>query len=285
MKKIINLSIATVALYLFSGFSFPANDTKAINPALLSTTIKPGDNFFDYVNQIWITQNPIPATESRWGVFNILNDDSRNTVRAILEEDAKTTSPKGSISQKVGDFYASGMDTMAINKAGISPVKDFLQQIDNIKTKDDLLRVVAVMHKQGASPMFSISVDQDPDNSNVMMLTFNQDGLGMPDRDYYFRTDEATKKIRSDYLSYIAKLFVLMNMNTDNSAKAASAIMNIETKMAGASMTLVEQRDPHAIIHKMKPEDFAKKTPNINWSVYTGAMNIPYASFLEHRTA
>ncbi|MCY7410547.1 MAG: M13 family metallopeptidase [Chitinophagales bacterium] len=238
----------------------------------IDSTIKPGDDFFAYINSKWINANPIPATESRWGSFNILDDNSKATLRAILQEDANLNAAAGTITQKVGDFWFTGMDSTTINSQGATPLKPYLDEIDAIKTADDVINAVVKQHKSGGNPMFGMYVDADQKNSSMNILTLYQSGLGMPDRDYYFRPDSSSEDIRKAYIAYISKLFTLIGSDAATADKAAATVMTIETEMASASMTLVEQRDPYATYNKMTVTDFSSKNPNIKWNIYLSAM-------------
>lgn len=249
-----------------------AETTPSIILSDIDSTIKPGDDFFAYINSKWIKANPIPATESRWGSFNILDDNSKATLRAILQEDANSNADAGTITQKVGDFWFTGMDSTTINSQGAAPIKPYLDEIDAIKTSDDVINAVVKQHKSGGNPMFGMYVDADQKNSSMNILTLYQSGLGMPDRDYYFRPDSSSEDIRKAYVAYISKLFTLNGSDAATADKAAATVMTIETEMASASMTLVQQRDPYATYNKMTVADFSTKNPSINWNNYLSAM-------------
>ncbi|MFI5134983.1 MAG: hypothetical protein ACHQD9_03925, partial [Chitinophagales bacterium] len=240
---------AAFTLIIFSAF-IPAGispvSEKPINADLLDKSIKPGDDFYDYVNAKWVKANPIPPTESRWGAFNVLNDNTKKSMREIMEDDAKANAPQGTMAQKVGDFWYSGMDSISIEKNGITPLKSYLDRINSIQSKDDLIKMIASMHKITTTALFDEGVDADQKNSLMNILTMTQGGLGLPDRDYYFRADEKTKDIRKAYSDYITKIFSLSGSNSNDATAAATTILNIETELAKSSMTLVEQRDPYA---------------------------------------
>src|SRR6185295_7909907 len=157
-------SISIIALII--GLSSFGNDGEKpssgpIDTSLLDNRIKPGDDFFEYVNAKWIAANPIPSTKSRWGAFNLLDENSKKTLREIMEDDSKSNAAKGSIAQKVGDFWFTGMDSAAIDKAGLDPLKSYLDMIERIQTKDDLLKASAKLQKIGANVFFQPSVDAD----------------------------------------------------------------------------------------------------------------------------
>ena len=266
-------ALMVIPLVSFQGGIDKGN--KAIDVNLLDASIKPQDDFFNYVNSKWIAANPIPATESRWGSFNILAENSKKMLRQIMQDDAKANAPQGSIAQKVGDFWYTGMDSNAVTKAGITPLKPYLNEIDAIKSKSDVLKVTAKIQKIGATPFFGVFVDADQKNSAQNILIVTQSGLGMPDRDYYTRTDEKSEGLRKAYLDYVKKLFTLSGSNAATAEASANTVMKIETQLANSSMTLVEQRDPYATYNKMTMMDLMTKDPAIDWKLYFAMMGLP----------
>lgn len=276
-KSILPLFASTFICFLlsFTPAPDPPASEKPINVDWLDKSIKPGDDFFEYVNARWNKENPIPPTESRWGAFNVLSDNSKKMLREIMEEDARAGAPQGSTAQKVGDFWYSGMDTVSIEKAGIKPVRRYLDQIESIRSKEDLMRVTSTLHKLTTTAFWQIYVDADQMNSNVNILNLYQGGLGLPDRDYYLRTDEKSQKIRSAYTDYIQRLLTLSGHTEAEAKTAAGVILTIETEMAKASFTNVELRDPYANYNKMEVKQLAGSQPNILWNLYFSAMGFP----------
>jgi putative endopeptidase len=268
-------SIIFCLLFSFTPAPNPPASEKPINVDWLDKSIKPGDDFFEYVNAKWNKENPIPSTESRWGAFNVLSDNSKKMLREIMEEDAKSNAVQGSIAQKVGDFWYSGMDTASIEKQGIEPVKGYLNQIDAIRSKDDLIKVTASMHKFATTALWQFYVDADHMNSSMNILNLYQGGLGLPDRDYYLRTDEKSAEIRKAYADYITKLLTLSGTSATDAAAAVKTIMAIETELAKASFTNVELRDPHANYNKMGVKELTDREPNMNWHLYFASMGFP----------
>ncbi len=280
MKKYLFPTISALMLGVFITITaFVTGDekkpSKPIETSLLNPAIKPGDDFFAYVNSKWIQENPIPASESRWGSFNILQENSKKMVREIMQDNAKTNNAKGSVAQKVGDFWFTGMDSASIEKQGIKPLKSYFDMVDAIQNKDDVLKATAQLQKTGATPFFGIYVDADLKNSSMNTLTLYQSGLGMPDRDYYLLADANSEEIRNAYKEYIKKLFSLMGNSATVAGNAATTVMRIETDLANASMTLVEQRDPYATYNKMTFTELTSKTSSINWKLYMTEMGFP----------
>lgn len=231
------------------------------------TLVNPADDFFKYANGGWFKKNPIPSTEKSNGIFRTIADTINNQIKQICEKSAQDVSAeKGSNKQKIGDFYASGMDTIAINKAGISPLKSEFAKIDAIKDVPSLVTSIAHLHTIGASPAFSFYLGQDDKISTKYALFLGQGGLGLGIRDYYFNTDDQTVKIRTEYVKHLQAMLRLIGQNE----AGAKSIMKLETDLAKASKKLEDLRDPIKNYNKMTVASLGKITPNINWnSIFT----------------
>jgi len=277
MKKIHLLAITFITLTIVSCKKKTAegDDYKAFDPASLDSTYKPGDDFFEFINAKWIAAHPIPADKSSYGSFHMLDDNSLNTLRKTMEEAAATKAEAGSNTKKVGDFWTSGMDTVAIEKAGYDPIKPTLEQINAIATTDDLIKTTASLHRTFTFPLFLNFVTQDDKNSADVILTLWQGGLGLPNRDYYFLTDAKTQQNRQDYLTHIKNVFMLIGVDEATAQANANTIMGIETKMAEVSMKKEVMRDPNAVYHKMQVSELSAMTPNINWNLYFTELKTP----------
>jgi putative endopeptidase len=244
------------------------------------TLVDPADDFFSYANGGWFKKNPIPETESSNGIFRTIGDTINNQIKQICEKSAKENSEKGSNKQKIGDFYTSGMDTLAIDKLGITPLKAELATIDLIKDVPSLLQSIAHLHTIGVRPAFSFYVGQDDKISTKYALFLSQGGLGMGNRDYYFNTDKETVVIRNEYVKHLEAMLKLMG-NTDVIAKSnAIAIMKLETELAKASRKLEALRDPLKNYNKMALAKFKMATPNMDWNNIFTALNISKADSL-----
>jgi putative endopeptidase len=231
----------------------------------IDSTINPGLDFFKYATGKWMNNNPIPSTEKAWGIANLVQEETYNRLKTILEESEKTKSPSGSNEQKVGDFYFSGMDSAGIEKHGISPLKPEISKINSIKNKKELFDVVALLQKEGVSALFGLFVDQDQMKSDQWALYLWQGGLGLPNREYYFRNDSRTQNIRSEYKKHVGKIFGLLGENSINSEKDVDAIYQIEIFLADSSRKLEDLRDPYLNYNKMSISGLQKISPAVDW--------------------
>ncbi len=231
------------------------------------TSIKPGVDFFNYANNGWFKTHPIPASESTNGIFLTIGDSVNSLLRVICENSAKDKqAQKGSSKQKIGSFFRTGMDTVAIEKAGIKPLEEEFKKIDNISDVKSLIQVISSMHTYFASPVFSFYVGQDAKNSSINICQLNQGGLGLPDRDYYFNTDDRTAKVRTEYNNHVTKMFQLIGEEQTLAEKHCKAVVTLETKLAKASRTIEDLRDPDKNYNKYSIAQFNKMTPTIDWN-------------------
>lgn len=270
MKK--NLFLPAAALLLLAACKNDKNHqateadqrTVFFDTAGMDTTVKPGDNFFLYANGKWMKNEQIPKTETGWGSFYTLYNDNLKNLKNILEHAAKSSSVKGTAEQKVGDFYASGMDSLTIEKLGTEPVKPLLSKIDAIKNDKDLINFIAEGFKNGEGDLLGFGIEPDDKISNKNALVFSQSGINLPERSYYLDQDDKAKKIRAEYVKYITKIFSLSG-DSVNAAKYADDILKLETAIATSHSTPVELRDPQKNYNKFAVADFQKQMPNIDF--------------------
>jgi putative endopeptidase len=234
----------------------------------LDTTVSPATDFFQYANGGWIKNNPIPAEESSWGIGELVQQDLYKRLRTISEQAATTQSPSGTPSQQIGDLWTSGMDSAAIEKAGLTPLQTDLQNIEHINTIPDLLAVAASFHKKGIDVIFSDGVGQDDKNSELMAYQLAQGGLGLPERDYYFNTDEKTVQVRKAYQHYLLVTFRQLGLDSLKAQDRANTVFQLETRLAKASRKLVDLRDPIKNYNQMKLADVQKLSPGIDWTLW-----------------
>lgn len=253
---------------------------KYIDPANIDNSVKPGNNFYLYANGTWLKNNPVPASKTRWGSFEKLAERSAERLRELAEEAAANTS-KNSIAQRVGDFYASGMDSIAIEEAGYNPIKADLKRIAEITTSAQALHEIATLREKGlGSPLFGFFVAQDNKDVNTYIPRLSQGGTTLPDRDYYISDNARMKSIRKDYQIYMEDMFKLVGDNDQLAKQKSSAILALETALAKVQMSRVEMRDPKKTYNKFSLADFTKETPGFNWSSLLKTMKVTRADSL-----
>jgi len=238
--------------------------TVFLDKAGMDTTVKAGDDFFKFASGNWISKTEIPGSETGWGSFFTLYNDNQKNLRSILDEITKKEHDKGSNEQKIADLYLSGMDTVAIEKLGYEPLKPLLAKINAVKDNKELVKLAADGYKDGDGFLFGFYVAPDDKNSTKNMVQFGQSGLGLPNRDYYFNTDDETKKIRAAYLTYITKLFTLTGTAPAAAAKNAADILKLETEIAKSHSTPVELRDPVKNYNKFSVAAIQKELPDLD---------------------
>lgn len=232
----------------------------------LDTTVNPGADFFSYANGGWIKSNPIPPAYSSWGIGNEVQEEIRDRLKKINEDAINANAPKGSTTQKIGDFYYSGLDTTGIEKAGITPLQQQLDLIDQAKDAQDILNAAAILTTTGTRNFLGARVEQDDKNSSKMIVQMGQTGLGLPNRDYYFRTDARTTRIRTEYSDkYLPAMLKLSGWDEQKSIAGAKSTYTIEKFLADSSRKLEDLRDPYANYHKMTIPALNLLTPGINW--------------------
>ena len=232
----------------------------------LDTTVRPSDDFFEYANGGWIKKNPIPNEQSSWGIGNLVFEENLRRTREISEEAAKSGAAKGSNEQKIGDFWSSGMDSVKIENDGLKHLQPYLDKINAITDIKSLLATVSEFRKLGSYTLFADFVTQDDKNSEVMTYKLWQGGIGLPEREYYFKTDSATKNIRNEYVKYIATMLHMAGDDSLTANKAAADILAMETKLAQASRKLADLRDPYANYNKKAIADLGKMSASIDWN-------------------
>jgi putative endopeptidase len=267
--KTFKILLGTLLLALIlTGKGFPQeNQNSDFLSKAIDTTVNPGVDFFKYATGTWMKNNPIPSSERGWGIANLVQEETYKRLKTILEESQNTKSPAGSNEQKIGGFYFTGMDSAGIEKQGIAPLKPELNKINSIKTKKDLFDVVALLQKEGVNALFSIFVDQDQMKSDEWALYLWQGGLGLPNREYYFRNDSRTENIRNEYKKHVDKMFELVGEAKNSSAKDADAIYQIEVFLADSSRKLEDLRDPYLNYNKMSIAGLQKISPSIDWKL------------------
>lgn len=243
-----------------------------IETQFIDSSVKPADDFYRYVNGKWLDTATIPPDKTAVGGFNQLNDETQLKLKSLLENAEKNSGQPGSITQKVGDFYTSGMDTATIDKRGFDPVKPILTRVDTIKDVPSLIQFVADEQKNDDGSIIAFGVGPDQKNSKMNIGGLYQTGIGLPDRDYYFRNDSATVAIQNAYKKYLTTLFTLSGTDSATAAKNTETIYNIEKQIAGSHKTRVQLRDVTGNYNKVSVASIIQKQPNIGWGAYFDAI-------------
>ncbi len=231
----------------------------------MDTTVSPREDFFHYAVGKWLKDHPIPAAERSWGISHVVQEETYQRLLGLSEEAAKAKPAKGSNAQKIGDFWASGMDTVAIEKAGLTPLAPEFARIDSVSDTAGLLAEIAHLQYIGVGVMCGTFIMQDEKNSERYALHVYQGGLGLPNRDYYFDTDARSKMLRGEYLAHVRKMFELLGDDSTRAKAGAGTVMAMETELAGASRKLEALRDPQANYNPMSVDGLSKLTPSIRW--------------------
>ena len=245
-----------------------------IETANMDSSVKPGDNFYLFVNGKWIQHAEIPGTQTSAGAFTDLYNHTRDNLKTVLEDAAKNNATKGTNEQLVGDLYASGMDSATIEKRAYDPVKPYLQKVAAITDAKGIMQLEADMHKDGFAYIVGMGVGPDEKNSRMNIVGLVQTGLGLPDRDYYLKADSPTTAIQNAYKAYMQKIFTLIGDDSATAAKKVAAVYALEKNIAQSHRTKVELRDPESNYNKTAIADLANKEPTIGWNTFLDSLGV-----------
>ena len=250
----------------------------SLNPASMDKTVDPCVDFYTYSCGGWQKSNPIPADQATWDVYAKLANDNQQFLWGILEQDAKPSPARTPVQQKVGDYFASCMATDAIDKASDDPVRITIARLQSLRSRDEVYAQIAQLHRSSLGTFFfDAGTEQDAADAATIIVGIGGGGLGLPDRDYYTKTDAKSVKLRAQYVEYIKQVLALLGENPEQAAADAAATLRIETSLAEAQLTRVQQRDPHNTYHLMTMEQLQALAPSIDWKGYftmQGAHNV-----------
>ena len=256
-------------LFVLLSFSF-AQDANPPQPVLdvssMDKTVDPCVDFYTYSCGGWIKKNPVPPDQSSWSAYSKLQDETLLRLRGLLESAAVPGSSRTPAQQKIGDYYASCMDEKAVESAGAAPLKPGLQEIQNLRSKEELAALAVRMADEGV--LFNFGSQQDFRDANQVIAGLDQGGLGLPDRDFYLKDDAKSAELRKAYVIHVQKMFELLGDKPQAAAAEAQTVMRIETALAKASLTQVERRNPKNLDHRMSNQQLASLAPSFRWNEY-----------------
>ena len=275
MKKTI-LTIATMAL-IATGCNKKVDLTSGIDLNNLDTTVSPVDDFYQYACGGWMKNHPLDAEHSRYGAFDFLGEENQKQLKGIIDSVSANQNEKGSIADKIATLYNIGMDSVRLQEQGAEPLKPFLEEINAVKTREDVWNEILKMHHRGYGVFFGVFGEADKDDSKQCIAWVYQSGLGLGDRDYYTENKGNNAKLRIGYVEMMTKLFAMSGYDQMSGIKAdklAKMVMDLETRLAKSHLTQLESRDPFATFNRYTIEEASKFTPNIDWKGYFTSMNI-----------
>ena len=253
----------------------PSADAEHYLDRFVDPSVSPRDDFFQYSVGKWLRENPIPASERSWGISDVVQEETYQRLLSINDAAAADAGARrGSNAQKIGDFWHSGMDTVAIAKQGMAPLAGEFARIAAVRDSKGLLDAIAHLQYIGVGAMCRAPILQDEMKSDRNVLHLYQGGLGLPDRDYYFDSDERSRMLRSEYAVHVARMFGLLGDDTTRAHANAATVMALETELAGASRKLEDLRDPHANYHAMSVAGLSKLAPSIRWREFLEQGNL-----------
>ena len=248
---------------------------KSLDLSIIDTSVDACTNFYEYACGGWRKNNPVPGDKARWGRFDELRELNLWTLKDILDEAAKSSNTRTPVQAQVGDFYACCMDQAAIDAAGLQPIASDLSRIAATTSKEDLLRVIGALRRDGLNTLFTVAVGADLKDSNATLMGVDQGGTSLPDRDYYVKDDGKNRETREQYVAHMTRMFALAGADNDVAAGNAKAVLALETKLAAAQLDRVGRRDPKNRDNKMTADALAAMIPSIDLKAYLASAEAP----------
>jgi endothelin-converting enzyme/putative endopeptidase len=269
-----SLCVALLAGTLVAQSGGKTPSKSGVDLTAIDRSANPCNDFYQYACGNWMKNNPIPADESSWGRFDELFNRNQTILRAILEDSEKHEA-QSSVDQKIGGFYHSCMDEAVIEERGGTPLRSELERISHVSSERDLLDETVRLQERQVGVFFTFDSSPDPKDAKMMIADLDQGGIGLPEKDFYFRTDERSKEIRQKYVAHIAKMFQLIGVPAADAPRKAATVMSIETDLAKASLDVTSRRDPQLLVHEMPKSDLAQLAPSFNFDEFFSRLNTP----------
>jgi putative endopeptidase len=251
--------------------------TPSLEPAFLDRAVDPCVDFYAYACNGWKALNPIPADKSRWSVYGKLYNENQQYLWGLLEEAAGAGAAADPELRQLGDYFGACMDLAAIDKAGLDPIRADMRAIDAIRDREELATLVGKLHSRnrGRGMLFGFGTEQDPGDATRNIAFIAAGGLGLPDRDYYLKTDAESAALREKYVAHVTRSFRLLGEPADWAAESAAIVLRTETALAKASLSAVDRRDPHKVYHRMTLAKLQKLAPTFSFADYFAAVGAP----------
>jgi len=251
------------------------NALPGFDPGAIDHSASPCTNFYQFACGAWLKNNPIPSDQASWGRFDELQEHNREILHQIAEKDSQPSASRTAIEQKVGDYWAACMDESRINTLGTEPLKEELARIAAVRNRGELALEVGRLHGIGVNVLFNLASGQDFKDSTQVIAQADQAGLGLPERDYYFKEDDRSKEIRKEYIKHVAAMFRLLGSTAAEADAKADVVMRLETALAKGSLDVTSRRDPAKVYHRMPLSQLESMNPAFDWKGYLKEVQAP----------